>query len=255
LLLLPLFLVYKTATISREKEAAALHDALTGLANRKRLIEQMSIAGDEADRTGRAIALCLFDLDRFKEINDTLGHHTGDRLLEIAASRLTRAVRPEDTVARLGGDEFAVLLTDVADADAAVDAAERIRAVLTEPFHLDGMTLQVENSVGVALHPLHTEDVPRLLQLADVAMYQAKEERTGVELYGPSATSTRPTGWTCSARCAGPSRTVSWRCTSSPRCPSRTVDRSGSRRSSAGTTRAVACSARMPSSASSSSPG
>jgi diguanylate cyclase (GGDEF)-like protein len=185
LLLLPLFLVYKTATISREKEEAALHDALTGLANRKRLIEQMTIAGEEADRTGRAIALCLFDLDRFKEINDTLGHHTGDRLLEIAASRLARAVRPEDTVARLGGDEFAVLLTDVADAAAAVDAAERIRDLLTEPFHLDGMTLQVENSVGVALHPLHTDDVPRLLQLADVAMYQAKEDRTGVELYRP----------------------------------------------------------------------
>ena len=185
LLLLPLFLVYKTATISREKEQAALHDALTGLANRKRLVEQMTTAGEVSLRTGRPMALCLLDLDRFKEINDTLGHHTGDRLLEIAANRLARAVRPEDAVARLGGDEFAVLLTDVPDADGAIEAAERIRAVLTEPYHLDGMTLQVETSIGVALHPQHTDNVPRLLQLADVAMYQAKEDRTGVELYRP----------------------------------------------------------------------
>jgi diguanylate cyclase (GGDEF)-like protein len=183
LLLLPLFLVYKTASISLEKEHAATHDALTGLANRKRLIEQMAVAGEEAERTGAAVALCLLDLDRFKEINDTLGHHTGDRLLEIAASRLARAVRPEDTVARLGGDEFAVLLTGVTGPADAFEAAERIRAVLSEPFHLDGMALQVETSIGVALHPDHTDSVPRLLQLADVAMYQAKEERTGVELY------------------------------------------------------------------------
>ncbi len=185
LLLLPLFLVYKTASISREKEKAALHDALTGLANRKRLTEQMAAAGEISLRSGRPMALCLLDLDRFKEINDTLGHHTGDRLLEIAAHRLVRAVRPEDTVARLGGDEFAVLLTEVPDADDAMDAAERIRAALAEPFHLDGMTLQVETSIGVALYPQHTDNVPRLLQLADVAMYQAKEERTGVEIYRP----------------------------------------------------------------------
>ena len=183
LLLLPLFLVYKTASISLEKEHAAMHDALTGLANRKRLIEMMALAGEEAGRTRGAVALCLLDLDRFKEINDTLGHHTGDRLLEIAASRLARAVRPEDTVARLGGDEFAVLLTDVKGPADALEAAERIRALLSEPFHLDGMALQVETSIGVALHPEHTDSVPRLLQLADVAMYQAKEERTGVELY------------------------------------------------------------------------
>jgi diguanylate cyclase (GGDEF)-like protein len=183
LLLLPLFLVYKTASISLEKEHAAMHDALTGLANRKRLIEMMALAGEEAERTGGAVALCLLDLDRFKEINDTLGHHTGDRLLEIAANRLARAVRPEDTVARLGGDEFAVLLTDVRGPADALEAAERIRGLLSEPFHLDGMALQVETSIGVALHPEHTDSVPRLLQLADVAMYQAKEERTGVELY------------------------------------------------------------------------
>ena len=156
--------MYKTASISLEKEHAALHDALTGLANRKHLVTQMALAGEEHERTGRSVALCLLDLDRFKEINDTLGHHTGDRLLEIAATRLARAVRPEDTVARLGGDEFAVLLTDVHD-DGALEAAARIRLVLAEPYHLDGMTLQVETSIGVALHPEHTDSVPRLLQL------------------------------------------------------------------------------------------
>ena len=231
LLMLPLVLVYKTASISREKEHASWHDALTGLANRKRLLEQMTLAGEDVERTGSHVALCLLDLDRFKEINDTLGHHTGDRLLEIAAARLARAVRPEDTVARLGGDEFAVLLTDVRDASVAIEAAERIRAVLGEPFHLDGMTLQVEASIGVALHPEHADTVPRLLQLADVAMYQAKEDRTGVELYRPERDIHTPDRLG-PARLGAP-RTgarTSWRCTSSPRCrspPARPVGRGG----------------------------
>jgi diguanylate cyclase (GGDEF)-like protein len=185
LLLLPLFLVYKTASISREKDHAAMHDALTGLANRKLLIERMREAGQDSLRSGRPVALCLLDLDRFKEVNDTLGHHTGDRLLEIAANRLLRAVRPEDTVARLGGDEFAVLVREVNDAGRALETARRVRDVLSEPFQLDDMTLSVEASVGVAMYPTHAGDVTRLLQLADVAMYQAKEDRTGVELYRP----------------------------------------------------------------------
>ena len=185
LLLLPLFLVYKTASISREKDHAAMHDALTGLANRKLLVERIEEAGQAALQSGRPVALCLLDLDRFKEVNDTLGHHTGDRLLEIAAARLVRAVRPEDTVARLGGDEFAVLLHDVNDAGRAMETARRVRDVLAEPFHLDDMTLSVEASVGVSLYPQHGRDATRLLQLADVAMYQAKEDRSGVELYHP----------------------------------------------------------------------
>jgi diguanylate cyclase (GGDEF)-like protein len=118
-----------------------------------------------------------------KQVNDTLGHHAGDRMLQAVAGVLTHGRRSTDTVARLGGDEFAVLLTDVTGPADALEAAERIRALLSEPFHLDGMALRVETSIGVALHPEHTDSVPRLLQLADVAMYQAKEERTGVELY------------------------------------------------------------------------
>src|SRR3954447_5826842 len=185
LLLLPLFLVYKTASISREKEHAALHDALTGLANRKHLIERADLALSSATGRDETVALCLIDLDRFKEVNDTLGHQTGDRLLEIAASRLAGAVRAEDLVARLGGDEFAVLLTSVRGAEDAYDAAARLRAVLATAFVLDEMTLQVEASIGVALFPDDAPDVPQLMRLADVAMYQAKEDRTGVELYRP----------------------------------------------------------------------
>jgi diguanylate cyclase (GGDEF)-like protein len=183
LLLLPLFLVYKTASISLEKEHAASHDALTGLANRHRLVQEADRLLVVARAQAKPIALCLIDLDRFKEINDTLGHHTGDRLLAIAATRLAAAVRSGDVVARLGGDEFAVLLTHIDDGQQALDAARRLRAVLGEPFHLDEMTLQVEASIGVAMHPDDAVDVAQLMRLADVAMYQAKEDCTGVELY------------------------------------------------------------------------
>jgi diguanylate cyclase (GGDEF)-like protein len=183
LLLLPLFLVYKTASISLEKEHAATHDALTGLANRKLLSEEAVRVLAEADDAEQTVVLCLIDLDRFKEINDTLGHHTGDRLLEIAATRLAGAVREGDVVARLGGDEFAVLATQTEDTDRARETAERLRSVLGEPFHLDGMMLQVEASVGVARYPHDAADIAQLLRLADVSMYQAKEARTGVELY------------------------------------------------------------------------
>jgi diguanylate cyclase (GGDEF)-like protein len=184
LLLLPLFLVYKTASISLEKEHAAQHDSLTGLANRKRLIERAEVSLSEASGHDGSVALCLIDLDRFKEVNDTLGHQTGDRLLEIAGARLAGAVRDGDLVARLGGDEFAVLLM-AGSAEQARETAERLRAVLSAPFRLDEMTLQVEASIGVALHPDDAKDVPQLMRLADVAMYQAKDNRSGVELYRP----------------------------------------------------------------------
>jgi diguanylate cyclase (GGDEF)-like protein len=185
LLLLPLFLVYKTASISREKEHQSLHDGLTGLPNRKLLVEAVEEALQDSVESGRPLALCLLDLDRFKEVNDTLGHQSGDRLLEIAAARLTGTLRPGDVVARLGGDEFAVLLTEVESADAALEVACRMRAAVCEPYHLDGMLLEVAGSVVVAMHPAHGSEVEELLRSADVAMYQAKETRGGVELYSP----------------------------------------------------------------------
>jgi diguanylate cyclase (GGDEF)-like protein len=183
LLLLPLFAVYATASVSVEKEYQALHDALTGLPNRKLLLQHAREALEEARRTGEPLGLCLLDLDRFKEVNDTLGHHVGDQLLQLVGRRLEQALRPGDTVARLGGDEFAVLLPEVGDGARAVEVAGRMRAALTEPFRLEGMSFDLEASIGVAVHPMHADDFETLMQRADVAMYQAKETRTGIESY------------------------------------------------------------------------
>jgi diguanylate cyclase (GGDEF)-like protein len=180
LLLPPLLVVYKVGAIALERERQAMTDALTGLPNRKRLAERTAAALEGGDAPGPS--LLLFDLDRFKEVNDTLGHHVGDRLLEVVGSRLTAAVRPGDTVARLGGDEFAVLLpaTGVDEAD---QTARRLLEELSAPIRLGGLLLDVRGSVGVAVAPEHGVDLEQLLQHADVAMYLAKESGGGVEQY------------------------------------------------------------------------
>ncbi|HUV49138.1 MAG TPA: EAL domain-containing protein, partial [Actinomycetes bacterium] len=183
LLLLPLYAVRKTASISREKEHQALHDSLTGLPNRKMILAELADRLEAARRTKTHIGLCLLDLDRFKEVNDTLGHQVGDRLLAVVAQRIQGALRPNDIVARLGGDEYAILLDPVRNSDAAVEVAHRVRQALTRPFHVEGMLFELEASIGVAVAPEHGEDVDPIVRRADVAMYLAKEERTGVELY------------------------------------------------------------------------
>ncbi|RSN67876.1 MULTISPECIES: putative bifunctional diguanylate cyclase/phosphodiesterase [Actinomadura] len=201
LIVLPFIAVYLNASVSVRREHQALHDALTGLPNRKLLIVRTEEAlaearGEDAHRhlrgrrrktaePPRRAGLFLLDLDRFKEVNDTLGHPTGDRLLQLVAHRLTHSVRPGDLVARLGGDEFAVLLPTVRDEDAAREVAARLRAALSEPVRLDGLSFDLEASVGIALFPDHAPDFELLLQRADVAMYNAKESRTGVEVYSP----------------------------------------------------------------------
>ena len=186
LIVLPFIAVYLNASGSVQREHQALHDTLTGLPNRKMLTsrseEALALAHD-AKNGGDRVGLFLLDLDRFKEVNDTLGHPTGDRLLQIVAHRLTHSVRPGDLVARLGGDEFAVLLPTVRDAQAAREVAARLRAALSEPVRLDGLSFDLEASVGIALHPDHAPDFELLLQRADVAMYVAKESRRGVEIY------------------------------------------------------------------------
>jgi len=183
LLLLPLFAVYATAAMSLEKERQAYHDSLTGLPNRKLLIEDAKARIQSADDANLGVALFLLDLDRFKEINDTLGHQVGDALLQLVGSRLAGVVGPDDTVARLGGDEFAILVTDVRHVRQSLDVAERVRAALAEPFRHDGMSFEIEASIGIALHPDHGHDFETLLQRADVAMYVAKERSTGIETY------------------------------------------------------------------------
>ncbi|MFG1999207.1 putative bifunctional diguanylate cyclase/phosphodiesterase [Spirillospora sp. NPDC048911] len=204
LIVLPFIAVYLNASVSVRREHQALHDGLTGLPNRKMLIVRTEEAlaevrgatarrfggmvgagrGKQADPGGQ-VGLFLLDLDRFKEVNDTLGHPTGDRLLQLVAHRLTHSVRPGDLVARLGGDEFAVLLPTVRDSAAAREVAARLRAALSEPVRLDGLSFDLEASVGIALCPDHAPDFELLLQRADVAMYNAKENRTGVEVYSP----------------------------------------------------------------------
>ncbi|MFN8168997.1 MAG: EAL domain-containing protein [Candidatus Nanopelagicales bacterium] len=193
LLLLPLLAVYKTASISRAKERQSLHDALTDLPNRILLQSRVEEALEEARREGTGISLFLLDLDRFKEVNDTLGHPAGDQLLEIVARRLLRAVRPGDTVARLGGDEFAVLLPDIAHPSDAIEVAGRIRSALAEPFRLEGVLMDVDVSIGIALTPQHGDDVEVLMRRADVAMYVAKGERTGIEVYDAARDPNSPT--------------------------------------------------------------
>jgi diguanylate cyclase (GGDEF)-like protein len=184
LLLPPLFAIYRTSAISLEKEHQATHDLLTELPNRKYLLDSLkSQLADAAATPGQHVGLFMLDLDRFKEVNDTLGHEMGDRLLQQVAKRIQGALRPQDLVARLGGDEFAVVLASVSDAAAATDVAQRIQAALTEPFQHSGVLLELEASVGIALFPNHGGNVQQLLRSADVAMYQAKDARSGIEIY------------------------------------------------------------------------
>ena len=162
-----------------EQEELARTDSLTGLPNRRALLAAL----DEAATSGAACALLLLDLDRFKEVNDTLGHAVGDRLLSEVGARLRAEVREDDLVARLGGDEFAVVLPGVVDAEEAVATAERLAASLTTPIELDGLALHVQASIGVALAPRHAARSSELLQRADVAMYVAKAQSLPSSVY------------------------------------------------------------------------
>jgi diguanylate cyclase (GGDEF)-like protein len=155
------------------------HDALTGLANRSYFNEAVERALHAADPT---FAVLLMDLDRFKEVNDTLGHHHGDLLLLEVAKRLSAQVRRGDMVARLGGDEFAVLLHG-ATADGACRVARDMLATLAAPLTLEGVSLEVKASIGVAACPVQGRDASVLLRRADVAMYAAKRSQGGLEVY------------------------------------------------------------------------
>ncbi len=163
----------------------ATHDELTALPNRAAVLER----GTEllaARRGGEHVAVALLDLDRFKEVNDTLGHGYGDRLLAQVGPRLRPHVRDVDIVARLGGDEFLLVLPDVS-AEGARTAAERVRAALNEPFVVDGLALDVDVSIGVAVSAGGPMDIDSLLRQADIAMYNAKERQSGVEVYDAAA--------------------------------------------------------------------
>ncbi len=165
-----------------ELEHQALHDGLTNLPNRTLLHDRVDHAIHIARREHKHFALLMMDLDRFKEVNDTLGHHVGDHLLVEVGKRLFKILREVDTVARLGGDEFAILLpnTEINQAHA---TAKKILLALEEVFAIDQLNLYVNASIGIADYPEHGTDVATLLQRADVAMYVAKRNKLGVAVY------------------------------------------------------------------------
>ena len=172
----------ETVAQAEANRRQALHDALTGLPNRT-LLRQRAEAALEGAASG-SVALMLIDLDRFKEINDTLGHAYGDVVLQAVADRLGGAVRATDTVARLGGDEFAVLLPGVDGVQAAEDLATRALTALVGGVEADGVSLDVEASIGIAMAGEDGADVESLLRNADIAMYSAKDRSLGVCVYG-----------------------------------------------------------------------
>jgi diguanylate cyclase (GGDEF)-like protein len=169
---------------AEENRHQALHDTLTGLPNRTLFHDRVEQALLIARRDGHRLAVIIMDLDRFKEINETLGHHNGDRLLRLIALRLKSTLRESDTISRLGGDEFGLLLPKLEAPGAAAQVARKlIKALKDHPMVVGGLTLDVGASIGIAVYPEHGEDVEALLQRADVAMYAAKEGVAGYETY------------------------------------------------------------------------
>jgi diguanylate cyclase (GGDEF)-like protein len=173
--------------VSREREILRLayEDGLTALPNRAMFNEQLGQAVRTARRTNQPLAILVFDMDRFKAINDTLGHPVGDQALREVGSRVRMALRDSDIVARLGGDEFAVLLTTGAS-EAARVVAGKIQEALEEPLVIEGQPMDMAASIGIARFPDHGEDASALMRAADVAMYEAKRAKSGFAIYDPS---------------------------------------------------------------------
>ncbi|MES2188193.1 MAG: diguanylate cyclase [Pseudomonadota bacterium] len=154
----------------------ALHDALTGLPNRRLLMDRMQTALARARRERTGMAVMYLDIDRFKQVNDDLGHAGGDLLLENTARRLGQCIRASDTVSRVGGDEFVVVLGGIGPQDDALSVAQAIRRTMNEPFDLAGQRVAVSSSIGIAMYPIHGEDREQLIRQADAAMYTSKRE-------------------------------------------------------------------------------
>ncbi len=195
--LLPLFAVPMIAMdhslwLARARAEEQLRDPLTGLPNRQWLLERARTALGEAARDGQRAALLLIDLDGFRHVNDTLGHLAGDQLLLQIAERLRACLPPGAQAARLGGDEFAVLLPACESSTRAQRAARALVAGLGTPLDIEGLTIVLEASAGVAVFPEHAAHAEGLLQRADVAMYEAKRDRSGVEVYEPARDGNTP---------------------------------------------------------------
>ena len=171
---------FSDATLYKEKEERikylAYHDKLTGLPNRSLLEDRLSQSIAHARRLKKKIAVLFLDLDRFKLINDTLGHHMGDKLLQETAQRLRRTVRSDDTVCRQGGDEFIVVVQDLGSVDDAAHIAQNVLTTLSAEFEVDSEKLKVTPSIGISIYPDDAEDIETLIKHADTAMYHAKEQ-------------------------------------------------------------------------------
>jgi diguanylate cyclase (GGDEF)-like protein/PAS domain S-box-containing protein len=176
--------------VEEQIEYQAYHDALTGLPNRLLFRDRLTVALAHAKRQHTPVAVMFLDLDRFKYVNDTLGHSLGDELLRAVAERLRGALREEDTIARMGGDEFTVLLADLSSADDAATIAQKLLEAIAAPLHVEGHELYVTTSLGIALYPSDGDTSEALLKNADGAMYRAKEAgRNAYQLCTPAMNS------------------------------------------------------------------
>lgn len=155
-------------------ESMALHDELTGLPNRRLLMDRLSLAIAHARRSQGTMAVMYLDLDGFKQINDTLGHDAGDALLCLVADRLVGTVREADTVARLGGDEFMIVLPELSHASDAAELGSKVIQAVSQPYGIQGHEVRLTASVGVSIYPLHGEDAETLMKSADLALYEVK---------------------------------------------------------------------------------
>ncbi len=174
----------RSAIAAREDQIIhqATHDSLTGLPNRTLFFDRLSQSIGESRRSRSAVGMIMMDVDRFKEINDTLGHHFGDQLLIEIGRRLEQTLRQTDTVARLGGDEFGIKFT-APNANSAEEVAHRVSTAFESPFSLGDISIDVNSSMGIALFPDHADDADTLMKRADIAMYDAKKNHSGVAIY------------------------------------------------------------------------
>jgi diguanylate cyclase (GGDEF)-like protein len=163
----------------------AFYDPLTDLPNRTLFTERLQQALLTGRREKNCFALMVMDLDHFKDINDTLGHHAGDQVLQQAAARVKSCARTSDTVARMGGDEFAILLPTVSRPSGAITMARKILAALVKPLQIGDRNLEISASLGIALFPEHGNETDSLMRAADAAMYEAKHTQTGFKVYSP----------------------------------------------------------------------
>jgi diguanylate cyclase (GGDEF)-like protein/PAS domain S-box-containing protein len=188
----PLYFVSQIQDISERKvleerlEHRAFHDSLTDLPNRQLFMDRLGQALRRTMRRHKRVAVLFMDIDKFKGVNDSLGHEVGDLLLTVVAQRLGHCLRPEDTLARFGGDEFVVLIEAVDDPEQAVEVAKRITEEFRKPFNIEGRDLYVAASIGISLGNARTHDSDGLLRDADTAMYRAKDETEGYTLFDPS---------------------------------------------------------------------